>query len=350
MSCANRKIRGNVYSIWTNFAAIGLIYSIISPLMLIFISAVFVLFYIAYRHNYYYVQKNKVDTHGLLFDNALSQLFAGVYIMEITLIGLFFIVRNTADNVACTPQAIIMIVALCLTAAYHFVLEQTMAPVSELIPVTLEDKAVEAEEKLLLAETRGRPSSEMDQEAEDAGIKLPDVEIDRKSKELGHKLESGGKENAPAKSGRGFTSGLTETAENARKTMTRLNRRIAAMTAPEREHLPLHAGVARRIDVGNQLGEALSRYPDELTDLSPAERQAELRAAYQDPITREPTPIVWIPQDAAGISDDSVKRVKKYGRHLQYSNSGAFLTAKNHCEVVQPAPDLRSDSLLDWVL
>jgi hypothetical protein len=346
--CTNSTPRGNAYAIWTNFAAIGLIYAIISPLMLVFISIVFMLFWVAYRHNYYFVQRNKVDTHGLLFANALSQLFAGVYIMEITLIGLFFIVRDIDGNVVCTPQAALMIVAIILTAAFHYTLDQTTRPLSELLPVTLEDKAVEAEEKLLLAETRGRSSVEIDQEAEDAGIALPDVQISEKT-DHEHESHSGRATQVRAH----FASGLSETAANARKTLLRVNHRVAARSDSERRHhLALGSGTstARRIDVGNQLGEALSRYPDELIDLSPAERQAELRAAYQDPVTREPTPVVWIPQDAAGVSDDSVRQVKKYGRHLQYSNEGAFLTAKNHCEVVQPAPDVRPDWLLDWVL
>jgi hypothetical protein len=83
--------------------------------MLVFASAVFSLFWIAYRHNYYYVQRNKVDTHGKLFNGALSQMMAGVYVLEITLIGLFFLVRNDKQNVVGAPQAIIMIVALLLT-------------------------------------------------------------------------------------------------------------------------------------------------------------------------------------------------------------------------------------------
>ena len=77
--------------------------------MLVFASAVFCLFWVAYRHNYYYVQRNKVDTHGMLFNQALSQVMAGVYVLEITLIGLFFLVRDEKDNVVCTPQAIIMV-------------------------------------------------------------------------------------------------------------------------------------------------------------------------------------------------------------------------------------------------
>lgn len=106
-----------VYTLLHSFADenAGLIYSITAPLMLVFASVVFCLFWIAYRHNYYYVQRNKVDTHGILFNGALSQVMAGVYVLEITLIGLFFLVRNERNQVACTPQAIIMIVALILT-------------------------------------------------------------------------------------------------------------------------------------------------------------------------------------------------------------------------------------------
>ena len=91
-------------------------------------------------------------------------------------------------------------------------------------------------------------------------------------------------------------------------------------------------------------------YPDELTDLSPDEREAELKAAFQDPVTREPAPVIWIPQDPAGISEDAIKQASKYGDYLQYSNSGAYLTTKNKCEITQPAPDVRPDWLLEWVL
>lgn len=114
-----------------------MIFSVVSPLMLIFVSVTFSLFWVAYRHNYYYVQRNKVDTHGLLFNNAISQLFAGIYVMEIALIGLFFLVRDNKNKVACKVQAIIMIVVLTLTAIFHFVMEQHLRPLYEFLPVTL---------------------------------------------------------------------------------------------------------------------------------------------------------------------------------------------------------------------
>lgn len=86
--------------------------------MLVFASAVFSLFWIAYRHNYYFVQRNKVDTHGKLFNGALSQLFLGIYVLEITLIGLFFLVRNGQNKASAFPQGIIMIIALVSTGKF----------------------------------------------------------------------------------------------------------------------------------------------------------------------------------------------------------------------------------------
>jgi len=142
------------------------------------------------------------------------------------------------------------------------------------------------------------------------------------------------------------------TAAHARKTFSQLSKRIDAKLAGNRIAASRHVGSSssRKLNAADQLGAAISRYPDELLDLTPEQRHAELRAAYQDPVTREPQPIIWLPEDPAGGSEDSIERSKKYGRVLQYSNAGAYLTKEGKCEITQPAPDVRSDWLLDWVL
>ncbi|KAL8959514.1 MAG: hypothetical protein Q9183_005618 [Haloplaca sp. 2 TL-2023] len=143
---------------------------------------------------------------------------------------------------------------------------------------------------------------------------------------------------------------MSMTAHNARKALMRLKNETSAKIMDMQIHLPESAGVNRRREVGDQMAAAIAGYPDELTDLTPDERVAQLKAAFQDPVTRESAPVIWIPQDAAGISENAVAQSKKYGRFLQYSNDGAYLTARNKCEVTQPAPDTRPDWLLDWVL
>ena len=290
--------------------------------MLIFISITFTLFWVAYRHNYYYVQRVKVDTHGLLFNNALSQLFAGIYVLEISLIGLFFLVRDSRDRVVCSSQGIIMIVVLILTAIFHFVMEQHLCPLYEFLPVTLEDKAVDAEQRLALLHNNDENPHKQDN--------VLDNEIATESSAVN--LES------------------VNTAANARSNLSRLKRQVTAKVAQIQAHLPEPIDKSRRRQIADQLAVAIAGYPDELTDLDAEERQAELKAAFQDPVTREPQPVIWLPQDAAGCSEDAIRQVGRYGKLLQYSNAGAYLTKRGKCEVVQPAPDVKADWLLEWVL
>ena len=309
--------------------------------MLIFISFTFCLFWLAYRHNYYFVQRNKVDTHGLLFNNALSQLFAGIYVSEIALIGLFFLVRDTKNDFACSNQAIIMIVVLVLTAAFHFIMEEHLRPLYEFLPVALEDSAVEAEKQQFLAQDNGECVPD-----EDQGVGIGGVELQADSQRTF---------NGASQPSRKFGSHLqaksmSATAARARRTLTILKEETAAKVTEIQGHIPESLGTSRRQELAEQMGAALGSYPDELTDLSPAQRTIELRAAFQDPVTREPAPVVWIPQDSSGMSCKIIKTSAKYGRHLQYSSAGAYLSSKNKCEVTQPAPDVRPDWLLDWVL
>ena len=332
-----------VCSRWIKYAAdfIGLIYCIISPLMLVFISITFSLFWVAYRHNYYFVQRNKVDTHGLLFNNALSQLFAGIYVLEISLIGLFLLVRDTEDNYACSSQATIMIVVLVLTAIFHFVMEQHLRPLYEFLPVVLEDSAADAERERFLQNDDNEHSRQ--ERGYSGGIELSDLNPE-------DKLEGQPENAAETRADPIQMKSMSATAAHARRALARLKKETSARVTELHAHLAEPNGSSRRQEVADQLAAAIAGYPDELEDLSPDERQAELKAAFQDPVTREPAPVIWIPQDPAGISEDVMKQTAKYGRYLQYSNTGAYLTARNKVEVTQPAPDVRPDWLLEWML
>ncbi|MCJ1384779.1 hypothetical protein MMC17_007897 [Xylographa soralifera] len=167
---------GTFFPVFTNLAAIGFIYAVISPLILIFNVITFGLFWIAYRYNSLYVTKFRSDTGGLLFPTAVNQLFVGLYFMEASLIGLFFLVTNAdangnaTSNTPCKPQAIIMIIVLCLTVVYQILLSQNFSPLYRYMPITLEDDAVErdgefarAQEMHSMDEERGnndhRPTS-----------------------------------------------------------------------------------------------------------------------------------------------------------------------------------------------
>ena len=309
--------------------------------MLVFVSLTFSLFWVAYRHNYYYVQRNKVDTHGRLFNNAISQLYTGIYVMEFALASMFLLVRDTQDKWVCKSQFIIMVVLAVLTAIFHFVMEQHLRPLYEFLPVALEDSAVDAEKKRFLTHDDNEPSR---QESDDSYV----IELSE-LKSVGVLEVS---LDGPTKKRASFvqTKSVSATAAHARKALSRLKKETTARVTEIQAHFPEPLDRSRRQEVADQLAATIAGYPDELADLSPEERDAELKAAYQDPVTREPAPVIWIPQDPAGMSGDIIKQTFKYGRYLQYSDSGAYLTTKNKCEVTQPAPDVRPDWLLDWML
>ena len=287
----------------------------------------------------------------MLFENALSQIFAGIYVLEVTLIGLFFLVRDSKGRVACTPQAVIMIIALIFTAIYHYVLETTLRPLHDFLPATLEDAAVAAERERFRVDSDIAQTYKREEHVRQSdSIELSKPSSDSEKPNAAETSESRLDTQVDRTTSRAQTKGISKTAANARKALFRLNKETAARRASNQAHTHTRAGTSRRREVADQMGASIAGYPDELTDLTPQELEAELKAAYQDPVTRVPPPVIWIPKDPAGVSEDTVKRAARYGNYLQYSNSGAFLTKKNKVEVTQPAPDARPDWLLDWEL
>ncbi|KAK9371161.1 hypothetical protein V1509DRAFT_613788 [Lipomyces kononenkoae] len=132
---------GTFYPIYTNLAAIGIVYTIISPLIMPMCLIAFSLFYIAYRYMFIYCNYNQTDSGGLYFHRAINQLFTGVYVMELCLVGLFFLVRDSDLQPSCTPHAIIMIVVFVFTAIYQFILNNSYGPLFTYLPVSLEGRA-----------------------------------------------------------------------------------------------------------------------------------------------------------------------------------------------------------------
>ncbi|KAK9456630.1 hypothetical protein V1511DRAFT_494867 [Dipodascopsis uninucleata] len=134
---------GTFYPIYTNMGAIGLVYTIISPLIIPMCLIAFTLFYIAYRYEFLFCHYNQIDSSGLYFPRAINQLFTGVYVMELCLVGLFFLVRDENLNATCTPHGIIMIIMFFATILFQYLLNKSYGPLITYLPVEIEHKARE---------------------------------------------------------------------------------------------------------------------------------------------------------------------------------------------------------------
>jgi hypothetical protein len=119
----------------TNIAVIGIAFSVIAPLVLPFVSFAFVLYWIVYRYNVLYVYHYDYESGGRFFIAALNQLFTGLYVMEVCLIGHFFVTVDDEGNSKCLPHGITMVGVLALTVAYQIFTNRTFHSLTEFLPV-----------------------------------------------------------------------------------------------------------------------------------------------------------------------------------------------------------------------
>ena len=334
---------GSFFPVYTNFACIALIYSVVSPMIIVFAIITFTLLWVANRYNMLYVSRFKLDTGGLLYPTAINQTFTGLYFMEIVLIGLFFLVRDQNDDAACIPQAIIMIVVAALTILYQVMLNISFGPLFSHLPITFEDEAVlrdEAFERAQALRLGLDEEDEMPSQLDGAGNHGPGY-IEMSNLDNAHNSRGGFKNSKfnPAnivqgagswavRSGMKFTSnpfGMSRGNENAAA-----DNSAAAASSVHLVRRRRH----RDLEAQQRIADALyGGYNDEIEDLTPDERDVLVRHAFQHLALRARRPTVWIPRDDIGVSDDEVKRTREFAQeNIWISNIGAALDGK--CRVV----------------
>jgi hypothetical protein len=86
---------------------------------------------------------------------------------------------------------------------------------------------------------------------------------------------------------------------------------------------------------------------DEIEDLTPDERDHLVRNAFQHEALRAKRPVVWIPRDEMGVSDDEIYQTQKYSKHIWISN--AYSGLDRSCRVVyrRSPPDFSEVDLIE---
>ena len=421
---------GSFYPPFTNFAVIGIIYSIISPLIMVFNLISFSLYWVVQRYNVLYVYSFAHDTGGLLFPTAVNQLFTGIYVMEICLIALFFLQKGADDKEACIPQAVIMIIALIFTAVYQYLLNIGFQPLLRYLPITLEDEAVIRDEEFARAEQarwRGLTTEEPD-EGDDIEDQLEDRERkeqddERAAQEAEHQRirqhcqssnsrsrsrqvsEIGGPTlqdtkpptwksdrwkvaaQKPVAAVRRMKSKRERSKHESQYTATREGRDSEddsdtpiddaaqepgiqrTSSNPHIAEKPVARGInphkaAHDVEAQKVVGDVLfSGYSDELEDLTPEERDTLVRYSFQHAALRARRPVVWIPRDPLGVSDDEIKRTKEMSTvgvldgekeaaegerktNIWISNEGTAVNAKGKVMFKRSPPDFENVDLI----
>ncbi|RFU77492.1 hypothetical protein TARUN_4706 [Trichoderma arundinaceum] len=263
---------GSVLPVYTNIAVISITYSVIAPLILFWSTIGMGLFYLAYRYNVLFVTETQIDTHGLIYPRALKQLFSGIYLAEICMVGLFSVSKAAGP-------AVLMAIFLVFTILYHITLSRTLDPLLFGLP-----RSLQAEEDAIQARAAANGTGTSIEE----GLASNNVSHDGTvSKTQGPKVAVG-------PSGR-----------KGNFVLKFLQPWIYADYASLRELFATEEHYAESI-----------QYSDEV-----------VAEAYLPPSVSSKTPILWIPSDPAGLSKQEVAASSKV---IPITDEGAVLDEKNH--------------------
>jgi calcium permeable stress-gated cation channel len=344
----------------------GFIYCVIAPFIMVFNVLTFGLFWFVYRYNTLYVTKFRFDTGGLLFPKAINQLFTGIYVMELCLIGLFFLVRDTNNQVACQGQAICMIVVLILTTGYQLFLNEAFSPLIRYLPITLEDEAVRRDEEFARCQRArlGLPVDEDDDVTHETALAVgeqPGANGGTKAGEIDPgKIKA--KEEWESQQGHFYSvkrialGNVQKLVGGRRKSWADRpqNRRSKYFGANSAGGEPSIQQMREKLAQDEEaqtatktIGHALfAGIHDELEDLTPDERDQLVQRAFQHEALRAKRPVIWIPRDDLGVSDDEVYRTQRFSKHIWISNEYQALDGKCRPIFCRSPPDFSEVDLI----
>ncbi|KAF7555800.1 hypothetical protein G7Z17_g1890 [Cylindrodendrum hubeiense] len=256
---------GSLLPVYTNIAVISITYSVIAPLMLFWSTLGMGLFYLAYRYNVLFVTDTVIDTRGLIYPRALKQLFVGIYLAEICMIGLF------ACSKAGGPAAL-MVVFLIFTVLFQITISNALDPLLYSLP-----RSLEVEEEAIQA---------------------------------GQQVENG----------QGTTDvGVTKTGNFVMKYL--------------KPWMYADYQTLRKLVPADQSADLDRQYTDDV-----------VANAYWHPAATSPTPVLWIPEDPAGVSRQEVAITSKV---IPITDEGCSLDDKNNIvwDTVGARPPIWSEKI-----
>lgn len=340
---------------------------------MIFNIITFCLFWLVYRYNTLYVTKFRFDTGGLLYPRAIKQLFVGLYVMELVLIGLLFLVRDTkvedghvvpdGNTTPCRAQAIMMLIIFLLTALYQYLLFEAFDPLIRYLPITLEDEAVmrdeqfaRAQEKRWMLEAHGEEDDHTESRIQEQAhpsmgerrgneiIEMQDMKNQREyyaldPRNVGQKLGN----LVPGKA-----SWADRSRNRAYKSPNPAGHVALTPHQPHRHHHPKTPDLEGQRANTNAMGEAFfAGINDEIEDLTPDERDKLVQRAFLHEALRARRPVIWIPRDDLGVSDDEIERTRAYSKYIWINNGYTGLDGKGNVIYRKSPPDFSEVDLIE---
>ncbi|KAG0363759.1 hypothetical protein BG005_006970 [Podila minutissima] len=144
---------GIIFPLQTLMFCIGIVFSTMAPLILPFVTFYFIMFYFVYRHQFLYIYHQPIETGGLAFPHAVKHSYTGIFICEITILGIFLAKQATLNIV---PQMVLMGMLIVATAFSLSAMQQAFSPLVTFLPVALFSKGLHVDKDGFV--TNGNPA------------------------------------------------------------------------------------------------------------------------------------------------------------------------------------------------
>ncbi|EEH16483.2 hypothetical protein PABG_06570 [Paracoccidioides brasiliensis Pb03] len=305
-----------VLPVFTNMVVIAITYSCVAPIILGFASFGLYMVYLAYRYNLLFVYDSDVDTKGLIYPRALQQVMTGIYLASVCMIGLFAI-RGAIGPV------ILMVLFTILTILAHISLNDALGPLLSALPRTLEqaekmiDDSEEGEEQGYAEERDNASSSRAYATSEKSPIS-PATASNEISLPSPSSVPSRFKRKAQTtitvteRAGTGMSTEIFPSSPPTPGTFHTLTYKFSYFmhSLVEPNMYMDYETLRKRVRQGAPI-----EYTDEVAD-----------NAYYPQSVWSPTPLLWVPRDAGGVSR---REVELTSRVTPITDEEAHLDEKN---------------------
>lgn len=287
---------GNSYAKFTNMAVIAIVYSCIAPLVLGFALVGFTLFYATYRYLYLYSNNVKLEMKGTAHARALQQLLTGVYVAELCLIGLF----GARDA---TGPSILMTIFFILTIIQHLTVNKYLTPLEQNMPLDILQQSPDSSVNDI--EANNDPNEDEDATPTEPLLSSSSSRDARLSHPR-HKAKAS------------ITQTIPYLLDPLKPILTRLN--ILPSTSALRPYL-LSTSELADLDIDLDVR-------DSTLTAVPNYTESQIANAYLHPALTSKAPLVWIPRDKYGVSEELKKRNQERA-DLETSDEGAEVDEKS---------------------
>lgn len=264
---------------------------------------------------------------GTHYPKAVFNLMLGIYCLELCMIGLFIMARDSSGKQICIVHTVVMVFLLVCTGIYHHRLCCIFKPIITYIPVSLGNLSDEPQEK------RDRHESELHGGAYTTGTES--INGDRASRD-GHRQRRPSLRSLSAifrpqsRHDHLRNEAILEEPYETQFASEPFPKHTSLAAAPP---LP-QAGAKADAEIDFFDGIDIT-----LEHLTPRQRAHLVSRAFHHVAVRTPRPCIWIPRDKWGVALDQMEDIRLNYPHILVSCDGCGIDDKGKLVVRKIPPD-----------